>query len=226
MKIRFVVATRERKKDFPTGTATGRSLALYDYPSVEVLLFAHNTLGLPLLYNKAIEAAKHDPAILVFIHDDVHICGFDWPLEIKTALDRFQLIGVAGNKRRAPFQPSWAFVDTNLRWDAKENLSGIVGHGKGFPPANLSKFGPSRQEVKLLDGLLLACHSQTMIDCGLRFDERFDFHFYDLDLCRQAEALNLRMGTWPLSVIHQSAGNFGSDDWIASCLKYFEKWGD
>lgn len=225
-RIRFVVATRERKEDFLSRTATGRSLALYDYPFVEIALFEQNKLGLPAVYNMAIEEARDSPAILLFIHDDVHLCGFDWPHEIEDALANFQIVGVAGNTRRVPYQPSWAFIDTKLTWDSKDNLSGIVGHGKGFPPPNLSKFGPSRQAVKLLDGLLLACHSSTLIEHDLRFDERFDFHFYDLDFCRQAETKRIQMGTWPISVIHESAGSFGSEPWITSCLKYFEKWGE
>jgi len=44
---------------------------------------------------------------------------------------------------------------------------------------------------------------------NLGFDERFGFHFYDLDLCRQAEQRGIRTGTWPISVVHESGGNFG-----------------
>jgi hypothetical protein len=78
--------------------------------------------------------------------------------------------------------------------------------------------------VKLLDGVLLAAHSETLISKNLRFDERFDFHFYDLDFCRQAEAKHLRLGTWPLSLIHESAGQFGSPAWREAYAKYLDKW--
>lgn len=223
-KIRIVVATRVTKEDFLFKTALGKSLAVYNYPDIDIALFEQNRLGLPKVYNMAIEAAEQNPAILVFVHDDVYLCGFNWPGEIAEALEHFQVVGLAGNKRRVPMQPAWPFIDAKFTWDAKDNLSGIVGHGQGFPPTNLSQFGALRQEVKLLDGLFLACHSDTLLERNLRFDERFDFHFYDMDFCRQAEAARLKMGTWPISTVHESIGNFGSEAWLAGYLKYLDKW--
>jgi len=89
----------------------------------------------------------------------------------------------------------------------------------------LSIFGPPFQQVKLLDGLLLAAFSDTLIQKSLRFDERFDFHFYDLDFCRQAEQLGVTMGTIPLSLIHESGGNFDSHSWRMAYKEYIKKWG-
>ena len=34
------------------------------------------------------------------------------------------------------------------------------------------------------------------------------------------------MGTWPISVIHESGGNFGSEGWSQGYKKYIEKWID
>lgn len=223
--IRFVVATRSSFKDFFTGTALGRSLALY-YPlgGVQVRVFESNTAGLPSVYNQAIEEAREQPALLVFCHDDLHLCDFFWGDHLREGLAKYDIIGLAGNVRRVPRQPGWAFVDDKFTWDDKENLSGVVAHGNGFPSSNLSVFGPSGVPVKLLDGLLLACESQLMIDKNLRFDERFDFHFYDLDFCREAERLGLSMGTWPISVVHESGGGFGGPSWSAGYAAYIDKW--
>ena len=223
-KIRFVVATRASREEFFRKTATGRSLVVYNFPFIELVLFDQNQLGLPVVYNRAIAAAEKDPAILVFIHDDVHLCDFFLADQIFSALTEFELVGLAGNKRRVPNQPAWAYVDTKLSWDAKENLSGVVGHGQGFPAMSLNVFGASCQEVKLLDGLMLVCHSNTLLKTGVKFDERFSFHFYDMDLCRQAESKNIKMGTWPISVVHESGGAFGSDAWNDGYRKYIEKW--
>jgi hypothetical protein len=222
--IRFVVATRESRESFATETAIGRSLSLYRFEFVQLRLFEENKRGLPEVYNLAIEEAKSDPAILVFVHDDVHLLDYFWAERVLRSLDRFQLIGLAGNKRRVPRQPSWAFIDDKLTWDQPENLSGVVGHGKTFPPSNLSVFGAPGQEVKLLDGLMLVARSKTLIDKQLRFDEAFDFHFYDLDICRQAEAKGVSMGTFALPVMHESGGNFGSEGWRRGYDKYLDKW--
>ena len=226
-RIRVVSASREAEADFRTGTALGRSLSLYrsELPMVELRLFGKNTRGLSAVYNEAIAECTGDPAILLFVHDDLHICDFYWVEQIYLALQMFDIIGVAGNKRRVPNQPGWAFVDTNFTWDAMENLSGVVGHGKGFPPTTLSVYGPPLQEVKLLDGLLLACSSNTLRKSGLKFDEQFAFDFYDMDFCRQAEIKNLRMGTCKLSVVHESVGRFRREDWRAAYGTYLRKWG-
>ena len=110
--------------------------------------------------------------------------------------------------------------------ESLENLSGIVGHGKDFPPENISVFGAPYQEVKLMDGLFIACKSNTLIKNNIRFDQDFKFHFYDLDFCRQAEIKNLKIGTFDMPLIHQSLGNFYSEEWKTTMKKYFEKWGE
>jgi GT2 family glycosyltransferase len=225
IKFRFVCATRETREGFYTNTALGRSLRLFEAPWVELRLSDQNRLGLPRIYNQAIRDAKEDPAILVFIHDDVHLCDFFWPYHVLNGLESFDVIGLAGNRRRVPGQPSWAFVDKELNWDAPEHLSGVVAHGKGFPPEDVTSYGPPRAEVKLLDGVFLAARSETLLNKSLEFDERFDFHFYDLDFCRQAEMRQLRMGTWMIALIHESGGSFGSPAWRSGYQKYLEKWG-
>lgn len=226
-KIRFVCATREDRATFLSTTALGKSLSLYSFlPFLELRLFEKNALGLPQLYNMAINESRISPAVMVFIHDDVHLADFYWADRILEGLQQFQIIGLAGNRRRVPKQPSWAFIDKHFTWDSPANLTGVVGHGTGFPCAKLSVYGPSSQEVKLLDGLMLACRSETLIDNELYFDERFNFHLYDVDFCRSAQQKGVRMGTWPISVIHESGGNFGTAGWRNDYNKYLDKWGN
>jgi hypothetical protein len=183
------------KDDFFNTSALGRSLApLRSILPFELCLFPENTAGLPLIYNSVIEATKNDPSILIFLHDDVYICDFLWLRSVFQGLKKFDLLGLAGNKRRLSRQPSWAFIDEEFTWDEGQNLSGIIGHGSGIPDYNISAFGEPGQAVKLLDGVLLACQSQTLHAHDIRFDERFDFHFYDLDLCRQLESQAIKNG--------------------------------
>lgn len=224
--VKFVVATRSSAADFYTKTATGRSLALYKFPFMDVCLFAENTTGLPTLYNSVIQKTAQAPCTLIFAHDDLHLLDFYWMDHIVNGLKQFQILGLAGNTRRLPRQPGWAFIDERFTWDDPQYLSGVVGHGTGFPPRQLGVFGPAGQRVKLLDGLFLAAHSTTFTNTGLAFDERFAFHFYDMDLCRQAEALNISCGTWPISLIHESGGNFTSEAWKTAYAAYLAKWGE
>jgi len=151
---------------------------------------------------------------------------FFWAERIRRGLEKYDIAGLAGNIRRVQKQPSWAFIDANLTWDDRSNLSGTVAHGTTFPLNKVLPFGPTGKECKILDGLLLAVKSDTLLNSNLRFDESFKFHFYDLDFCRQAEIKNLRMGTIPLSVVHGSGGNFSSNEWKSSYQKYLSKWRD
>ncbi len=226
IKVKFVVATQASEADFFQKTATGRSLRLYNFPFLQIRLFPENRDGLPKIYNAVIEESVDDPCMLVFVHDDLHILDYYWVDQLTNGLRRFQIIGLAGNKRRVPRQPAWGYVDTKFTSDEPENLSGVVGHGHGFPPDSLNIFGPPGQQVMLLDGLLLCASSQTFGEHGLRFDERFDFHFYDMDLCRQAEQKGITCGTCTLSLVHESGGNFRTEGWKKSYAAYLEKWGD
>jgi GT2 family glycosyltransferase len=61
---------------------------------------------------------------------------------------------------------------------------------------------------------------------NVRFDPRFDFHFYDLDFCRTARQKGLRLGTWPICVTHQGKGAFGTPEWRRNHQAYLTKWGD
>ena len=224
--VRIVCGTRASQQDFLQKSALGRSLVAHRQAnSVDVLLFPENTQGLSTIYNQAIEQARDNPAILVFVHDDVHLCDFQWSERISEAVRVFDVVGLAGNTRRVPHQPAWAFVDDRFTWDERRHLSGIVGHGTSFP-CEISNYGPPRRACKLLDGVLLAADSERLIESGVRFDEQFKFHFYDMDFCRQAELHGLTMGTWPLSVVHESGGAFGTPGWRESFASYRNKYVD
>jgi Flp pilus assembly protein TadD len=230
-KIRFVSATRGSHEDFFATAPLGRSLPVYrTFPKrqvIELRLFANNREGLPSIYNTAIEESKSDPAILIFIHDDVYLSDYYWAEHLHDALAHFDLVGLAGNRRRVPRQASWMYLDDQFTRDNYDNLSGVLGHGDPFPNLRqLSVYGEPGQEVKLLDGVMLAVRSETLIERDLRFDPRFKFDFYDLDFCRQAEMKGVRMGTWAISVVHASAGSLGVDTWRAAYRDYLAKYGE
>jgi hypothetical protein len=230
-KIRLVCATRLSSEEFFSKAPLGRSLQYYqtfprDQP-IELRLFKDNTQGLPGLYNQAIEEARADAAVLVFIHDDVYLSDFYWTRHLLDGLKVFDIVGIAGTRRRVPKQPSWMFLDADFQRESHDYLSGVVGHGNAFPDLKqLSIYGEPGQQVKILDGVLMAVRSSTVLERNLLFDPRFKFHFYDLDFCRQAEERNLAMGTWALSIVHASWGKIGGPDWQSGYAQYLEKYRD
>jgi len=222
--IEIVSATRYSESDFWAKSALG--LSLKRHLKQDDRLFAHivfeNTRGLSEVFNERIDKADKDTT-LVFIHDDVWIDEVNFADVITKGLDKFDVIGIAGNKRRTPNQPAWAFVDPNFTWDDKANLSGQVAHSKNAFGV-VEVFGEAPAACELLDGVFLAAHKSSLTKSNVRFDEQFDFHFYDLDFCRTARQAGLTLGTWLIKLTHQSAGAFGTPQWRQKHEKYINKW--
>jgi GT2 family glycosyltransferase len=223
--IEFVSATRMDRDAFWEKSALGTSLRRLEPDERWVPRVAfENRRGLPEVFNERI-GAESDHDILVFVHDDVWIDDYFISDHLVEALDEFHVVGVAGNQRRLPNQPSWHAVDMQFTWDARENLSGGIAHG-AQPPAPVNLFGETPAECELLDGVFMATRRKTLHEHGVLFDPRFMFHFYDMDFCRTARLRGLRLGTWPICITHQSVGVFGSPEWRASYARYLEKWRD
>ena len=165
---------------------------------------------------------------MVFIHDDVWLDDYFFADRIIAGLQNFDVLGIAGNRRRLPRQPSWAFtgqMNDKFIWDVRENLSGAVAHGTASF-GRVTSYGPVPAQCELLDGVLLAARRDTLRSKGVRFDPRFDFHFYDLDFCRSARAAGLVLGTGAVALTHLSQDAFGSANWQRNYEIYLEKWGE
>lgn len=224
MKIKLVVATRYSETDFYEKSATGKSLKKFMPDFVSLDLYSNNTEGLSKIYNKSIYQPEDDNLIMVFTHDDVYFLDYFWFYRIQEALQNFDVIGLVGNKSRQFQQPSWAFKNSKMELDDIENFSGVIAHGKNESTWKIDFFGQPRQQVKLIDGVFIGVKRKSLIDNHLFFDERFDFDFYDMDFCRQAEQKGLSLGTWDIAMIHESGGNYSSTSWSNNYHKYLEKW--
>ena len=219
MNIAIVAATPYSEDTFWSSSPLGQSLdrlGLRNESCTEIA-FA-NLEGLPDFYNRHLSETTTADAV-VFLHDDVWLDDFFLITRVLEGLQHYDVIGVAGNRRRLPRQPSWAFIDTQFNWDDPEHLSGTVAMGD-YPFGQLSVFGHCPADCELLDGVLLAVKSASIMPTSVRFDPAFPFHFYDLDFCRQARNAGLRLGTWPIAITHQSGGSFGSTAWNESYNRY------
>jgi GT2 family glycosyltransferase len=230
--IRLVCATRLSHAAFMAQSALGQSLQrfAFDADRLKLSLCVDNTHGLPDIYNDHIARGAADE-VIAFIHDDVWLDDSFFADRLLQGLEQFDVIGVAGNTRRAPHQSAWAFsalpalLNATTERPAMDfpHLSGSIGHGDNAC-GRISRFGASSLACELLDGVLLAARKSTLRSAGVQFDARFDFHFYDMDFCRSARARGLRLGTWPISLTHQSRGGYDSAAWQAARELYFAKW--
>lgn len=219
--IEVVSATRLNPEQFqssPLGVSLARVAG--DRRLVPKIAFA-NTRALGAIYNEAIATAQDD--FILFVHDDVWLDDFYVTDRLLDGLHRFDVVGLAGNTRLAPGHDTWAHTPGTRQLDLPY-LRGAIAHGD-TPLGKVGFFGPIIGECRLLDGVFLAVRRKRLLETGLRFDERFAFHFYDLDFCRAARAAGLSLGTWPIAVTHRSAGNLDSDAWRDTLATYRAKWG-
>ena len=221
--IEIVSTTRHDENSFWDRSALGRSLTRLSADTrLTHFISFENKIGLGEIYNRRITAiSDHD--ILVFIHDDIWIDDPFFADELLKGLEHYDIIGVAGNRRRALFQPSWCFIDEKFTCDKLLNLSGSVAHGP-MPNGPVSHYGDAPADCELMDGALLAVRRSKLTTTNVYFDPTFRFHFYDMDFCRTARQKGLRLGTWRIAITHQSPGNFGSAEWKAAYAAYLHKW--
>jgi GT2 family glycosyltransferase len=222
--IEIVSATKLSKNEFWSKSALGLSLQRIERidPRFIAQVACNNRRGLPEIFNEHIDA-RDGPEILVFMHDDVWIDDYAFIDRVLAGLQAYDVIGVAGNRRRAQNQAGWRFLDERLTPDDPANLSGRIAHG-ARPLGPISFYGPLPAECELLDGVFLAARKSSLADKAVRFDPRFDFHFYDLDFCRSARDQDLKLGTWPVALTHQSQGIFTTRHWLEKCRLYLDKW--
>ncbi|MDD9942882.1 MAG: hypothetical protein OXU20_17715 [Myxococcales bacterium] len=229
--VRLCAVTRLEKRAFLEQAWLARSLrSIPKAKRPRIHLHAANSgsgaLGLPEVYNQVL-AECDDDDILAMVHDDVYI--HEWLLvdRLREALQHYDVVGVAGSAAPDYRHPSWL-----LRFDEALNPtgpqpdvcpSGAVGHQDPQTPV-VSFYGETPKPCLLLDGLFMAVAVGRVRAAGLQFDERFRFHCYDIDFCRSATQANLRIGTWPLNLTHQSAGNFASETFQTAARTYLEKW--
>ena len=220
--IHLVCATRLDENAFWSEAALAHSLRRLGDPRIRPMVAFKNTRGLPDVYNEALDSQGMEE-VIAFIHDDVWIEDAFFVERIFSGLSQFDVIGLTGSRKRREHQMAWSFVsDPAIRDD--EYLSGRISQGES-PCGRISYFGPAPAPCELLDGVFLAARRKTLVESAVRFDPRFPFHYYDMDFCRAAVATGLRLGTWPISVTHQSRGSFLSAAWRAASARYFEKWG-
>ena len=229
--LALVSASQVPPELFANATYLGRSLMrvpeeLRPPLSVALANTGPRAMGLGEIFNKALDEA--DPQTnLVFLHDDVYLNDWFFAQRVLDALERFDVVGVVGSVNPDLSQPSWGLrFDEELNatgWQPGLQRSGAVNHFDYACP-KVSVYGPTPLPCRLLDGLFLAIRTSAVKERGVRFDPRFRFHCYDLDFCRSAEEQSLRIGTWPISVTHDSGGSYGSDAFKQAARVYLEKW--
>lgn len=225
-----VAATRLTEAEFWQTSNLGTSLGkarLNNLVSWNITF--NNRDGLPRVYNRALSTLP-DETLAMFIHDDVFIYDYFLAHRVNDAARIFDVFGLAGHPAPRGDHVSWTHWRTcgtnGVPIEDSCVTSGAIEHSPPGENLRIGYYGPSPRNVKLLDGVFLGCRTGTLRQHSIKFDEQFDFHFYDLDFCRTCAAAGVSVGTWPIAVSHASTGTFGSQAWEVALAKYQSKWRD
>lgn len=196
---------------------------VYDF-----VLLAGNKRGLPEMYNQVL-SADVDSDWLVFVHDDVYIDDACLLEKLDTARHNhgFDIVGAAGciNPRIKNHNLWHVMAD---RQDHRGTVAHPTGTNYGVErQITYSCFGPTPARVTLIDGLFVAVHAPTARERGWKFNENYTFHHYDMSSCIDANKLKLKIGVYPINLIHTSPGLSSLDDpvWKESNKQFLKEYG-
>ena len=98
-QIKLVTATQNSKEEFWANSALGsvlESQTILNLDSVEIV--ENNSAGLCEVYNRYLTEENKD-YILVFVHDDVIINEINLKKKLNEAIEKFDIVGVAGTRK-------------------------------------------------------------------------------------------------------------------------------
>lgn len=228
--------SQEEYKSSPEYKCLDRSKSINS--NIELHILWNNKLGITTLYNLWLqnesETLKENDLVL-FLHDDVEIHDLFLYEKLQKAHEQFDIVGLAG----ATSQNYGDLYDKNnnrvpLVWHLRRNTvgcaRGIVSHkipkgfnGCEFAHYNSSYFGPTPSETVVVDGLFISVKYNKNKFQNWNLDEQFTFHFYDMELCKVCKERNMKIGVWPIFVVHSGLGEFANDPTWIRLEKEFER---
>lgn len=212
----FVVATQYSEKDFWEKSQMAFFLDKSGYKQNSFIIY-ENKEGLPKVYNSFI-TEENIFKRLIFVHDDVIIEDLFWEEKLTLAFEKYDIVGLAGSKKCDLTSPvcAWHLMCS------REDLVGEVAHSHQ-KKIWTTIFGPTESRALILDGLFLAVNVKKLLETNTRFDENFQFHHYDMTFCINANKNKLKMGVYPIRVVHFGLGDsMNSQEWKESAQKFKE----
>lgn len=206
----FVVATSKDHEEFNTKSQISLYLDKSGFRTSHSTVVFENKKGLPKLYNFFINETYKDKR-LIFVHDDVLIEDLFLEEKLDIAFEKFDIVGLAGSKKcDLSKPPAW-----HLMSDRNDHV-GEVAHSHN-KVSWTTCFGPTDSRALLLDGLFLAVRVDKLLETNTYFDEKFDFHHYDITFCLNANKNKLKLGVSPIKVTHFGLGDsMNTPEWHKS----------
>jgi GT2 family glycosyltransferase len=200
-----------------------------DY-SPHIIVIPENKEGFCLLYNRYIN--KYPDDTVVFIHDDIEIHDQYFFEKLQKAHEKYDIVGLAGASSQ-DYTTSKTFA-WHLCMNKREDGRGFLSHaipkdvgGYGFPYINSSYFGPTPADAVFVDGVFISFNTKKVVDSGVKFNEKYTFHHYDMSACAEAKKAGLSIGVYPIFGIHHGLGEFHNDKlWNKLAIEFGQDYKD
>jgi len=191
------------------------SIEVEDGPEKLSLTHKYN-LGITKLINE-LKIGKED--IVVFCHSDVEILDDNFEQKIQMVFQNFDDIGLLGVIGANEFH------NHGMWWsNTPEKLYGHIIQQNGEQEFHLKKKVEFNKNVVVVDGLIMAIRGELLLN-GLKFDERYSFDFYDIDMCFQVLEMGKMVAIADILVKHASPGMGAlKQDWRDGRKIFFDKW--
>jgi hypothetical protein len=224
-KVAIISCTRKKQSE-------AKSLMIYR--SFEDSNFSDNVIldiiwenkeALPVVYNRCIEYYKNkNYNFLVFVHDDVYLDDKKLVEKLQKSVDEcgYDIVGLAGALNPKIKHPAlWHIMSE--RHDHRGQVQHPVNEKQTFYTA----FGPTPSRVAIIDGVFFAINLKKITEVGWKFNENYAFHHYDISSCLDANKLKLKIGVYPIHIIHLSPGlkSFDDKNWKESNQKFLLEYG-
>jgi hypothetical protein len=215
-KLLIVTCTKAKTETEFAGRPIFKSLKYHYDMGADMFVFKDNKEGLSTCYNKILKDPENLDKTVLFVHDDVEL--EDMFMLDKLIHSPYSITGVAGAKTfdKRSQQAAWHIAST------RDQFVGEAGHqhdGKVWTTV----FGPTRSRALVLDGVFISCKVKDLVEKELYFNESFDFHFYDLSFCLDANDKKVSCGVLPIRIVHHGIGDsMLTKEWEEANIKFKE----
>ena len=205
MKISIIICSRKKEID----SALKENLEITVGCDHEIIV-VQNEASIFKAYNEGLKKSTSD--YICFLHDDIIIHTKNWGGSLIKLFEdhpKYQLLGVAGSKVKTRVPSGWWNCDDG------DKILNLIQHFPEDEP-ELVKMGfkdSDLEEAAMLDGVFLFYKR----DSQFWFDERLaGFHGYDLNLCFEILARNMKIGVTSSVLIEHFSHGKPDRDWLAS----------